>query len=334
MPRPWRAAQQLMFLTLNTPWEHGDQTTLPNTFRIGLNPRSQTLPYPASQPPTLTYLRSSPYTTPTANRYCPMRDPSRQDLTSRWLYPIPTRPTEPYSGDGHYSNDHEGGSPQSLTPWTPIPRHLASSPSGSIMQLLDPVDLIHFDTIITEGPEDSGTPSIPMVSTTSGPNLPPLTKRSSVQNEPPPGTTGGRTLSAGSSIETTTFASPWSSTSQLPGGIQSRHEEASRLFWPESLPTTNEPYTAQARGPMYETYVPEPFRSRGSLRRPYNLWHNKRTIDSEGSIIEGFHYDPETFGAGYVAVDGEFIQTELPQPMPDSLPNPRRSGYYTGTSMS
>ncbi len=65
---------------------------------------------------------------------------------------------------------------------------------------------------------------------------------------------------------------------------------------------------------------------------PYGLGLSNRMTDSEGLIIEGFHYDPETFSTGY-AQDGEFISAELPCPLPNSPPNPQFLGY-TGPTMS
>ncbi len=65
---------------------------------------------------------------------------------------------------------------------------------------------------------------------------------------------------------------------------------------------------------------------------PYDHGQNDRTTNSKGPIIEGFHYDPKTFGRGYMTDGGEFIP--FPIPLPDSPPtqilNPQFPGYYAG----
>ncbi len=153
----------------------------------------------------------------TNNKLLPSYErPLEAGLNAQVLYPILTAPTEPYSGEGCYSNDPGDASPQNQTPWTLTLRCPASSPNNSIAPLLELADLIHFGTITMGGPEGLETPSIPMGSITNGPNSPPSTKRYSVQNAQLPGTSGGRTLSVSLNTGTDTFVSPWSSTSPLP----------------------------------------------------------------------------------------------------------------------
>ncbi len=88
-----------------------------------------------------------------------------------------------------------------------------------------------------------------------------------------------------------------------------------------------ENYTGQHREPVYEMYAPKSMMSRGSSRMPYVLGHSRRMTDSEGPIIEGFHYDPETFRVGYTNKGGKFIQTGLPPyPIHCPIPNSRDIG--------
>ncbi len=223
----------MLFPTLNFLPASGAQMIPPNIFKYGTNPWPL-LTYPALPLPTLTSLRSSPFTALTASHYHPTRDQTVQELTPGWLYPILTVPL------GHSSEDKRSyNNPGDDSPLTPMPQtQTLRSPTSSPIRWQDSLpaseDLIHFDTITTEGPETQGIPYIPMDLITSGLNLPPSTKRYSVPNIPLPGTSGGRTLNNDSSTETAGSKSPWSSSSLSHKETQSRGKEVSGPYWPSA----------------------------------------------------------------------------------------------------
>lgn len=331
MPPMQGAAQRMLHPTSNTPWAPGTLTTPPSTYEYGTNPWPL-LMYPASQPLILTFPRPSISMTPTASHYRPTNDPNAAELTLGWLYPIPTTLIGPSSEGAHSYNTPKDDSHLNLMPLTPTLRFPDTSPTRhSNSPVL--ADLIHFAMITTPDPELSETHSTPMSLTMNGPNSPPTTGRYSAPREPLSGISGGRILNEGLSTETEGSENPWTSSLPPLGETQLRRQEASRPSWPGSTPTNTASYMDQLRGPMYETYAPGPTRSRESWRRPYNHGQKGRMISSKGPISEGFHYDEETFGEGYVNNEEEFISIDshllwgmdnslppFPQPLPDSPP--------------
>ncbi len=222
MPPMWGAAQRMLYPTQNTPLAHGPTTT--NTYEYGTN--LWPLPmYPASRQLTSRNQRSSPFMVPTANHPQYTLD---NRISPGYSFLIPTEPPTPSSGQAPYSNNQGDDSPPNQTPRTPTPRPLTSSPSSRSEDNQALMDLTHFGRITMPDPEYPGIHFIPTTSTTTGQSLTPSTKKSSDQNEPLPGTSGGRTSNNASNTEALAFGNLWTSSSLPRGEIQSTPEVANR----------------------------------------------------------------------------------------------------------
>lgn len=305
-------------MTPSIQWESGTQRIPPRTSKYGTN----RLLYS-------TYPMNPNYMIP----LCPTWEEvpwSYQELASGYyvlIYPQDLEPSPSLPDDSLRPHDHPTPGP----PLIPIP-----APTRVTLPKKDK------ETTPTTSPSHSKahmTPLTPGDSTMSGQNSLMLTKQHSAPTELPPGNSGGKMsnpkwIGSPEPIENT-----WTSSLRLIKEMNSWEDTLMPRSQPGSLPTETRSYTPPFQANRSKIYTPERRKSRGSWNGPYTPLHYYRETALTWTVpptnpFDGFQYDEEMFGQGFELSQVAEEMYNLLEPLPDSPPNPRYHGYYTGPRTS